>query len=296
VNVDRLIHQIEKALHEGAPTPHLEELAKEYASCRATIKERLDKCVFLIRTEKHHAALDVAESPPSLFSLLEKLACESEEPWQRLCESRGLGIGPGWRQEQVDLLESAYRKENSEDSPIFREYREAVSNRDDPLTFQILKSILANHPGHAASKKHYLQLGRKLLDDKIAELESLLREGREQEFLDLLQEAETADWGVEPSGEKWNQLLAARDAFNAPPPITQTAEEEGAPPAGPSQAMESLKAFGNKVFGNLRNLDLNGRRWIFGGVIAIALMTLGLHPALLVALAIYWPFFKLKLD
>ena len=60
--------------------------------------------------------------------------------------------------------------------------------------------------------------------------------------------------------------------------------------------MESLKSFGKKIFENLRNLDLNGRRWIFGVVIAISLLTLGLHPALLVALAIYWPLFKLKVD
>ena len=64
MNVDRLIHRIEKALREGASEPDLCEFAEEYARYRSVIKGRLEQCVILIGSNKDFTALELAEQPP----------------------------------------------------------------------------------------------------------------------------------------------------------------------------------------------------------------------------------------
>ena len=114
----------------------------------------------------------------------------------------------------MDLLEKLYSKKISEDSPIFREYRDAARSRDDERTFRILKELLKAHPGHPAAKRHYGQLSQKILDAKIEELDKFIQEGREQEFLDLMTELEDTDWVVKPKGKKWENALAVRESVD----------------------------------------------------------------------------------
>ena len=185
MNIDRLIDRIEKALREeGTTDPVFHALAKEYAKFRTQIDERLEHCVTLIRSGKDFAARELAEQPPDVLTLMEKLSFANDGKWRKICDEKGLYVGPTWADEHVDLLNGLYYKEISEDSPLFREYRTAARSRDQEKTFKILKMILNANPDHAASKRHFGQLSVKILEDKIKELTSLIEAGREAEFLD----------------------------------------------------------------------------------------------------------------
>ena len=287
VNVDRLIHRIEKALREGAPDPELEDLATEFARYRSIIKARLDKCVLLIHSSKDFAALELAEQPPRVISLMEKLSFANERKWKTLCEEKSLSIGPNWADDHMDLLVSLYNKEVSEDSPIFREYRNAARSRDDDRTFSILKRILRVHPDHPAAKRHFGQLSQKILDGKLDELDTLIREGREQEFLDLMMELEDTDWVIKPKGKKWENALAARASMN-----------RRGRPGSLTTSTKALGSVGMKFIRYLRSLD-RVPKWLIlvavtGTILAGTGFFSGFFPALAVALAAYWALFDFK--
>ena len=212
MNIDRLIDRIEKSLREeGTTDPVFHALAKEYAKFRTQIDERLEHCVTLIRSGKDFAARELAEQPPDVLTLMEKLSFANDGKWRNLCEEKSLYIGPTWADEHVDLLNGLYDKEITEDSPLFREYRTAARSRDQEKTFKILKMILKANPDHGAAKRHFGQLSVKILEDKIKELTELISSGREAEFLDLMIDIEDTDWVVQPKGDQWDNALAVRD-------------------------------------------------------------------------------------
>ena len=212
MNIDRLIDRIEKALREeGTTDPVFHALAKEYAKYRTQIDERLEHCVTLIRSGKDFAARELAEQPPDVLTLMEKLSFANDGKWRKSCEEKGLYVGPTWADEHVDLLNGLYDKEITEDSPLFREYRTAARSRDQEKTFKILKMILKANPDHGAAKRHFGQLSVKILEDKVKELTALIAGGREAEFLDLMIDIEDTDWVVQPKGEQWENALAVRE-------------------------------------------------------------------------------------
>ena len=212
MNIDRLIDRIEKALREDTTTdPVYHALAKEYAKYRTQIDERLEHCVTLIRSGKDFAARELAEQPPDVLTLMEKLSFGNDAKWRSLCEEKDLYLGPNWAEEHVDLLNGLYDKEITEDSPLFREYRTAARSRDQDKTFKILKMILKANPDHGAARRHFGQLSVKIQENKINELDSLIQAGREAEFLDLMLEIDDTDWVVQPKGEKWENALAVRE-------------------------------------------------------------------------------------
>jgi hypothetical protein len=211
VNIDRLIDRIEKALREeGTTDPVYHALAKEYAKYRTQIDERLEHCVTLIRSGKDFAARELAEQPPDVLTLMEKLSFSNDGKWRSICEEKGLYLGPNWAEEHVDLLNGLYDKEITEDSPLFREYRTAARSRDEDKTFKILKMILKANPDHASARRHFGQLSVKIQENKIKELDLLIQSGREAEFLDLILDIEETDWVVAPKGEQWENALAVR--------------------------------------------------------------------------------------
>lgn len=211
MNIDRLIDRIEKALREeGTTDPVYHALAKEYAKYRTQIDERLEHCVTLIRSGKDFAARELAEQPPDVLTLMEKLSFSNDGKWRTICEEKGLYLGPNWAEEHVDLLNGLYDKEITEDSPLFREYRTAARSRDVEKTFKILKMILKANPDHASARRHFGQLSVKIQEDKIKELDLLIQSGREAEFLDLILDIEETDWVVAPKGDQWENALAVR--------------------------------------------------------------------------------------
>ena len=284
MNVDRLIHRIEKALREEISNEALAELATEYARYRALVKGRLDKCMVLMGSQQDFTALEVAEQSPQLFPLMEKLSFAKEDDWKELCLSHGLDFGPDWEQDQVDRLEKLYSKKMSEDSPVFREYRDAARSRDDERIFRTLKKLLKEHPGHPAAKRHYLQLSRKMLSAKIDQLELLAGEGREEEFLALMKEVETTDWLVEPMGAKWEKALAYRKS------LSWTGELTG----GLATPTRGLGEAGRKAVGYLRTLDLLPKLLILAAVIGTSWLKGGFPAASIATLVTYWAFFGFK--
>ena len=90
MNIDRLIDRIEKALREeGTTDPVFHALAKEYAKFRTQIDERLEHCVTLIRSGKDFAARELAEQPPDVLTLMEKLSFSNDSSGEIFVMKKG---------------------------------------------------------------------------------------------------------------------------------------------------------------------------------------------------------------
>ncbi|MFP6854910.1 MAG: hypothetical protein VB980_03940, partial [Opitutales bacterium] len=217
MNIDRLIDRIEKVLREEATDPVIHSLAKEYARYRTIIDQRLDQCVTLIRSNKKFAALELAEEPPNALDLMERLSFGGDAKWKELCEEKGIYLGPNFTDDHVDMLEGLYGEQISEDHPVFREYRTAMRSRDEQRTFKILKTILRMNPDHEAAQRHFGQLSVKILEQRLDHLDLLIREGRKDELLDIMDEVETTDWVIPPEKSAkypiWENAIAVRQTY-----------------------------------------------------------------------------------
>ena len=99
MNIDRLIDRIEKALREeGTTDPVFHALAKEYANFRTQIDERLEHCVTLIRSGKDFAARELAEQPPDVLTLMEKLSLPM------MVNGEGFATKKGYTQDQLGRM------------------------------------------------------------------------------------------------------------------------------------------------------------------------------------------------
>ena len=217
MNIDRLIDRIEKVLREGATDPVIHSLAKEYARYRTIIDQRLDQCVTLIRSGKKFAALELAEETPNALDLMERLSFGDDEKWQELCKEKNIYLGPNFTEAHVEMLNGLYSEKISEDHPVFREYRTAMRSRDEQRTFKILKTILRMNPDHEAAQRHFGQLSVKILEQRLDHLDLLIREGRKDELLTLMDEVETTDWVISPEksakANLWENALAVRQTY-----------------------------------------------------------------------------------
>ncbi|MBG30420.1 MAG: hypothetical protein CMI31_10530 [Opitutae bacterium] len=204
-------------LREGATDPVIHSLAKEYARYRTIIDQRLDQCVALIRSGNKYTALELAEESPNVLDLMERLSFGGDAKWKELCEEKSIYLGPNFTDDHVDMLEGLYGEKISEDHPVFREYRTAMRSRDEQRTFKILKTILRMNPDHEAAKRHFGQLSVKILEQRLDHLDLLIREGRKDELLDIMDEVESTDWVIPPEKSTkatlWENALAVRQTY-----------------------------------------------------------------------------------
>ncbi len=217
MNIHRLIDRIEKVLREGATDPVIHSLAKEYARYRTIIDQRLDQCVTLIHSGNKFAALELAEEAPNVLDLMENLSFGGDAQWKEMCEEKSVYLGPNFTQDHVDMIEGLYGEKISEDHPVFREYRTAMRSRDEDRTFKILKTIIRMEPDHEAAKRHFGQLSVKILENRLDQIDLLIREGRKDELLGLMDEVESTDWVIPPEktakANLWENALAVRQTY-----------------------------------------------------------------------------------
>ncbi|MFP6899515.1 MAG: hypothetical protein VCA36_01145, partial [Opitutales bacterium] len=148
---------------------------------------------------------------------MERLSFGNDAKWKELCEEKNIYLGPSFTEDHVEMLEGLYSEKISEDHPVFREYRTAMRSRDEQRTFKILKTILRMNPDHEAAQRHFGQLSVKILEQRLDHLDLLIREGRKDELLTLMDEVETTDWVIPPEkstkSSLWENALAVRQTY-----------------------------------------------------------------------------------
>jgi len=188
---DKLISRIKAVLNGDTDSFEIQSLAREYADLVARLRDRLDQCAALIRSGNDYAALQVAESAPPILDTAAKLAFAESPEWLALCRRQNVPWPSPLDTSDIDLVNNLYGRQISESHPLYRDYRQAIRERDDLRAITILSSIIRINPDDTNARREFIRLGEKVRESQLARLETLLAEGKKEEAFDLASSLET---------------------------------------------------------------------------------------------------------
>ena len=174
---DKLISRIKTVLNGDSSRFEMQNLAQEYAELMTHLRERLEQCVILIRSDNDYAALQVAESSPPLLDAIAQLVFAESPQWRELCRRHNVPWTPPLDQNQVDLVNSLYGRQVSESHPFYRDYRQAIRERDELRALAVLTSIIRINPNDSNAREELSRLAAKALDTHLRRLDELLDAG-----------------------------------------------------------------------------------------------------------------------
>lgn len=170
---EKLQARIRNQLALGTPDLEARALATELAEMGRRARERLEQCATLIRLGNEQAALQAAETEPSLPDLCAWISFADSEEWARLCQKNGLPVTPAPDDSQVLAVELLYGKPIDENHPLYRDYRQAIRERDEARALAVLRSITSVNPGDANARAELDRLRGKFMRDSVNKVRAL---------------------------------------------------------------------------------------------------------------------------
>ena len=210
MQIERLIARIRGQLEAGTADLEARSLAGEYASLCGRTRERLEQCVALIRAGNDHAAFQVAESEPDLLSLCSQLSFADSERWQALCRERGLPTGFLLDDQHILAVEGLYGKAIGESHPLYRDYREAMRQRDEERALSVLRSIARINPEDPTARSELARLSAKFLRESLDKVLTLFTQGATEEAVALMYRMERFGANLQTNEVRWEDALARR--------------------------------------------------------------------------------------
>lgn len=207
---ERLQSRIRHQLSLASPDLEARALAIELAELGKRARERLEQCATLIRLGNEQAALQAAEAEPSLPDLCASLGFAGSEAWARLCEKHGLPTAPPPDDAQVLAVELLYGKPIEENHPLYRDYRQAIRERDDARALTVLRSIAAVNPGDGNARAELERLGAKFMRESLAKVAGLFARGDAEaatRLMDRMEQLGTSGLAGDPG---WEESLRLR--------------------------------------------------------------------------------------
>lgn len=210
---DRLQARIRAQLALPAPDLEARVLAAELAELAGRARERLEQCAALIRIGNEQAALAAAEADPPLLDLCAWLSFAEADDWRRLCRDHNLPAAPPPDDAQVLAVELLYGKPIDESHPLYRDYRQAIRERDEARALAVLRTIVSANPGDANARGELARLGAKFARDNAGKALRLFGDGRAEEaagLMDLMERLGVAGLGGD---QGWEESLRLRQAW-----------------------------------------------------------------------------------
>lgn len=207
---DRLQARIRAQL--ALPSPDLEArvLAAELASLANRARERLEQCAALVRIGNDQAALEAAEAEPCLLDLCAWVSFAEADDWRRLCREHGLPPAPAPDDGHVLAVELLYGKPIDESHPLYRDYRQAIRERDDARALAVLRTIVSANPGDANARGELTRLGAKFARDNAGRVTELFAAGDDAGAVDLMDRMERLGVTALAGDPGWEESLARR--------------------------------------------------------------------------------------
>ena len=233
VSATKLVREIREALGvEGVNWP-VESLAADYAQLCQAACQRLDSCAVMLGKGSDYQALQLAEAEPGLLDLLATLSFAEVPGWVAFCEGRQLPLPPKFDPKAVQSLDQLYAKGITANHPLYKDYRGAVTSRDDGQAIQIIRSIVRLNPEDTNAKAELARLENKLFQLKLQELRPALEAGEEGAIVAAVSELEglasaerLAEVPEYAAGREVRRLGARREAMSVADRLVESLEEE----------------------------------------------------------------------
>lgn len=217
---DRLQARIRAQIELTTPDLEAHLLATEYVNLTGRTRERLEQCVALIRLGNEQAALQAAEAEPPLLDLCAWLNFAELDRWQRLCRERSLPLAPHLDDEAIAAVEQLYGKPIDESHPLYRDYRQAMRERDDTRALNVLRLISRLNPTDANAQNELERLRNKFARETLAEITQALQANQLAQVDHLVSEVERLGAATLAGIPDWEHALTQRQAW-----LTQAAQK-----------------------------------------------------------------------
>lgn len=185
----KLVRQIKGALSSGSNSP-VESMASEYAQLCQDANQRLESCAAMIEKGSEYQALQLAETEPVLLDLIATLSFAEAPEWASYCTLNQLPVPPKFDSKAVQVLDGLYAKGISANHPLYKDYRSAVTSRDDGKALHIIRSIVRLNPDDANAKAEHARIENKLFQLQLQELRTVLSQRNEGATIAALSELE----------------------------------------------------------------------------------------------------------
>lgn len=221
---DKLISRIKAVLNGDTGHFEIQSLALEYADLVMRVRDRLDQCVTLIHADNDYAALQVAESPPPLLDLAAQLAFAESPEWIALCRGRNVPWPPALDQRNIDIVSGLYGRQISESHPLYRDYRQAIRERDELRAMAILTSIVRINPEDRNARSELARLGEKAREAYLKRLEAFLAAGDIAAAFDLADALDNLHMPALAGASVLQRVHALREAMERENALRETDE------------------------------------------------------------------------
>ncbi len=188
--VIRLVQDIRSFLSGTPGSPPAEALAPTYARFREEAANRLEACAAMLEKGSDYQVLQLAETEPPLLDMVADLSFAEEPKWVAHCGEHQLSVPRPIDAKAVQALNNIYNKGISANSPLYRDYRAAVSSRNEDKAFQIIRSIARLNPSDADAKAELERVRNKKMLAKLEDLKPLLAAGDRDAVTTLVEEIE----------------------------------------------------------------------------------------------------------
>jgi hypothetical protein len=211
MHTDELIDSIRSVLSERITPVSAEVLALEYANQCRDVNERLGKIRLMLDSGGEIQALQMAEQPPRIVDLALVLSFGEEIAWQEFCRNHGHGVAVLVDARTLEALLAIQSKGIAPDHPLYKEYRTAISKRDDEGALNLIRVISRMNLGDDNAAKELKRLRHKSLQASLVNLKNNL--STDADFL-LPAMAKVEESNMPEDYEatpEWREALGLRD-------------------------------------------------------------------------------------
>lgn len=211
MTTNELIDSIRNVLDGRAISVAAEVLALDYARHCREVNERLGKIALMLEGGGEIQALQHAEQAPRVVDTALALSFGGEAAWQDYCRNHGHEVAPLVDARTVEALLAIQEKGLASNHPLYKDYRAAVSSRDDERAHSLIRIIARMNPGDENAAKELKRLRRKELQGALSALRDNLDSS--DEFL-LAAMTQVEEAGIAEDYEQlpeWQQALAVRN-------------------------------------------------------------------------------------
>lgn len=190
LSIKKLIKQIREGLAGEVTVLTAEELATEYTRLAHEAAQRLEACAVMIDKGSDYQALQLAETEPALLDVLAALSFAEAPQWTAYCAVRSWPAAPRFDARAVIALDGLYARGITTQHPLYKDYRAAVTSRDDAHAIQIIRTIVRLNPDDANARAELQRLENKLFQHGMQELRAALAKGEHAAILAQVEELE----------------------------------------------------------------------------------------------------------
>ena len=207
---ERLQSRIRVQLSLSTPDLEARALATEMAELGKRASERLAQCATLARLGNDQAALQSAEAEPSLLDLCAWLSFEESLAWRQLCMDHGLPTAPPLDDAQLLSVEQLYGKPIDENHPLYRDYRQAIRERDDSRALYVLRSITTVNPSDTNAQTELNRLRSKFMRDALKSVTEYFTKKDTEAAVQLMTRMEQVGTAQLKGDPDWEEALRLR--------------------------------------------------------------------------------------